>query len=148
MQLPQAYARDFIPVDMSCIPTKNTTLQWPHLKHLANKLPELQDSEVGLLIGYDCPAALVPLQVVVGNENEPFAQETELGWGIIGAANPHLDRPGGQRYVHRVTVKELPAPAASDVLRALESDFNERNVEGKYISQDDVHFIQLLSENV
>lgn len=80
--------------------------------------------------------------------NEPFAQKTELGWSIIGAAIPHLDRPGSLRYVHRVTVKELPAPAALDVLRALESDFNERNVEGKYVSQDDVRVIQLLSENI
>lgn len=70
---------------------------------------------MGLLIGYCYSASLVPLQIVVGSESKPFAQKTELGWSIIGATNPHLDRPGGQRYVHRVTVKELPAPAALDV---------------------------------
>lgn len=133
---------------MSCIPTRNTALQWPHLKHLANKLPALQDCEVGLLIGYNSPSALASLEVVKGSESEPLAQKTALGWNIIGAANPHLDRQGGQRYVHRVTVKELSVPSASDVLRVLESDFNERTSEGKYVSQDDVRFIQLLSENI
>lgn len=48
IQIQQAYTRDFIPVDKSHIPTKNTALQWPHLSHLANKFPPLQDCEVGL----------------------------------------------------------------------------------------------------
>ena len=148
IQLQQAYTRDFIPVEMSCIPTKTTALQWPHLEHLTNKLPALQDCDVGLLIGYDCPSALAPLEVIVGGESEPFAQKTELGWSIVGASNPHLDRQGSQRYVHRVAVRELLIPPASDVLRVLESDFNERNSEGKHVSQENVRFIQLLSENI
>ena len=50
------------------------TLRWPHLKHLAHKLPSLQNCEVGLLIGYDFPSALAPLEVVTGGRIEPFAQ--------------------------------------------------------------------------
>ncbi|KAJ8390170.1 hypothetical protein AAFF_G00110440 [Aldrovandia affinis] len=84
----------------------------------------------------------------MGDANEPFAQKTELGWSIIGAANPYLDRQGSQSYVHRVAVRELPVPLATDVLRVLELDFSEKNSEGKYVSQDDVRFIQLLSENI
>ncbi|XP_027879371.1 uncharacterized protein LOC114148348 [Xiphophorus couchianus] len=148
IRLRQAYTRDFIPVDTSCIPSRSTALQWPHLKHLAGKMPALQDCEVGLLIGFDCPSALAPLEVVVGGENEPFSQRTALGWSIIGAANPHVDRQGNQRFVHRVMVKEMPAPLASDVLRVLELDFNEKGPEGKCVSQDDIRFIQLLSENI
>ncbi|XP_041845165.1 uncharacterized protein LOC121642470 [Melanotaenia boesemani] len=148
IQLCQAYTRDFIPVDKSHIPTKETALQWPHLKQLANKLQPLQDCEVGLLIGYDCPSALAPLEVITGSENEPFAQRTVLGWSIIGSVNPYLDRQGSQSFVHRVTVKEMPLPPVTDVLRALERDFNERNYEDKYVSQDDVHFVQFLSETI
>lgn len=62
INLQQAYTRDFIPVDKSYIPIKRTELQWPHLKHLANQLPPLQNSEVGLLIRYDCPSAPAPLK--------------------------------------------------------------------------------------
>ena len=57
----QAYSCDFIPVDKSYIPTKETALLWPHHRHLADKLPPLQDCDVGLLVGYDCPSALAPL---------------------------------------------------------------------------------------
>ncbi len=150
IQLHQAYTRGFIPVDKSYIPTSKTALLWPHLKHLANKLPLLKDCEVGLLIGSDCPLALAPQEVVTGGENDPFAQRTELGWSIVGSSNPHLDRQGNQRFVHRVTVKEIPTPSTTDVLKVLESDFNERKYadKDKYVSQDDVRFIQLLSGNI
>ncbi|KAJ8342685.1 hypothetical protein SKAU_G00326130 [Synaphobranchus kaupii] len=91
---------------------------------------------------------LAPLEAVIGGENEPFAQRTELGWSIIGSSNPHLDRQGSQSFVHRVTVKEIPTPPVTDVLKALESDFIERACEEKYVSQDDVQFIQFLSDNI
>ncbi|CAI5683011.1 unnamed protein product [Oreochromis niloticus] len=148
IQLQQAYSRDFIPVDKSYIPTKETALLWPHLRSLAEKLPPLQDCDVGLLIGYDCPSALAPLEVIIGDKHEPFTQRSELGWSIIGSSNPHLDRQGNQSFVHRLTVKELPVPSATDVLKALESDFAERTYENKYVSQEDVHFIQFLSNHI
>ncbi|KAL6475780.1 hypothetical protein MHYP_G00168200 [Metynnis hypsauchen] len=148
IQLQQAYSRDFIPVDKSYIPMKETASLWPHLRNLADKLPPLQDCDVGLLIGYDCPSALAPLEVVLGDKNQPFAQRSELGWSIIGSTNPHLDRQGSQSFVHRLTVKELPVPSATDVLKTLESDFIERTYEDKYVSQDDVHFIQFLSDHI
>ncbi|XP_023197668.1 uncharacterized protein LOC111610010 [Xiphophorus maculatus] len=148
IQLHQAYSRDFIPVDKSYIPTKETALMWPHLRNLADKLPPVQDCDVGLLIGYDCPAALAPLEVITGDKNQPFAQRSELGWSIIGSSNPHLDRQGGQSFVHRLTVKELPSPSSTDILKVLESDFTERSYEEKYVSRDDVNFIQFLSNNI
>ncbi|CAI5642237.1 unnamed protein product [Oreochromis niloticus] len=148
VQIEQAYSRDFIPVDKSHIPTKETALQWPHLEGLADKLQPLQNCKVGLLIGYDCPSALAPVEIVTGKINEPFAQRTLLGWSIIGSGNPHLDREGNQSYVHRITVKEMPIPSATDVLKVLETDFNERNYEDKYVSQDDVCFIQILSDTI
>lgn len=49
LQLPKAYAYDFIPLNVSCILTKYSVLQWPHLKHLANKMAMLQDCDVGPL---------------------------------------------------------------------------------------------------
>ncbi|XP_046708913.1 uncharacterized protein LOC124388391 [Silurus meridionalis] len=47
-------------------------------------------------------------------------------------------------------MKEIPAPSTNDVLKVLESDFNERKYadKDKYVSQDDVRFIQLLSDNI
>lgn len=50
--------------------------------------------------------------------------------------------------MHQVAVKELSTPSATDILKALESDFIERTYEDKHVSQDDVHFIQFLSDNI
>ncbi|KAI7806542.1 hypothetical protein IRJ41_007791 [Triplophysa rosa] len=148
IQIPQAYTCDFIPVDKAYIPTKKTALQWPHLKHIAHEMPPLQSCDIGMLIGYDCPSALAPLEVITGVDNEPFAQKTSIGWSIIGLCNPHLDRQGNQSFVHRVTVKEVLVPSANDVLKVLESDFNEKHPEDKHVSQEDIRFIRLLSDNV
>lgn len=59
-----------------------------------------------------------------------------------------MDRQGNQGFVHRVGVKEIAVPSAADILRVLESDFSDRNPEGKFVSQDEVRFIQLLSETI
>ncbi|KAL0148099.1 hypothetical protein M9458_056569 [Cirrhinus mrigala] len=139
---------DFIPVDRSYIPTKKTVLQWPHLKRIAHEMPPLQSCDIGMLIGYDCPSALAPLEVIMGGDDEPFAQKTSIGWSIIGLCNPHLDRQGNQSFVHRVSVKEVLVPSANDVLKVLESDFNERHPEDKHVSQEDIRFIRLLSDSV
>ncbi|KAL0961640.1 hypothetical protein UPYG_G00353580 [Umbra pygmaea] len=121
IQLCQAYTRGFIPVDKSYIPTSETALLWPHLKHLANKLPLLKDCEVGLLIGSDCPLALAPQEVITGGKPE---------------VRPSSDSEGNT--------------SAINLLKVLESDFNERKYadKDKYVSQDDVWFIQLLSNNI
>lgn len=87
-------------MDKAYIPMRKTVLQWPHLKHIANELTPLQSCDIGLLIGYNCPLALAPLNVIICTENEPFAQKTELGWSIIALCNPHLDRQGSQSFIH------------------------------------------------
>ncbi|KAI2644971.1 hypothetical protein H4Q32_029724 [Labeo rohita] len=99
IQVPQAYTCDFIPVDRSYIPTKKTALQWPHLKRIAHEMPPLQSCDIGMLIGYDCPSALAPLEVITGGDDEPFAQKTNIGWSIIGLCNPHLDRQEDIRFI-------------------------------------------------
>ena len=43
-------------------------------------------------------------------------------------------------------VKELVAP--TDVLKALESDFSERNVEDAHFSQEDHRFISIMKEGI
>lgn len=50
--------------------------------------------------------------------------------------------------MHRLTARELPVPSAIDVLKVPESDFTERTYEDKYVSQEDVHFIQFLSDHI
>lgn len=41
-------------------------------------------------------------------------------------------------------MNEIPVPPVIDVLKVLELNFNERSYEDKYMSQDNIHFVQLL----
>ncbi|KAL7842541.1 hypothetical protein SRHO_G00068440 [Serrasalmus rhombeus] len=169
--LPVTYSRDFIPASLSHIPTPKTARAWSHLEHLAEEIAPLIDCDVGLLIGYNCSQALLPREIVSGKDDEPFAVRTDLGWSIVGCVNPCVDygdaigsshriivkqvTPSLQsssdltnqvQYICRTQVKEVIVP--TDVLKVLESDFSERNVEDAHFSQDDLHFIMKMEKGI
>ncbi|XP_065140047.1 uncharacterized protein [Paramisgurnus dabryanus] len=172
IKLPTTYTRDYIPVNRSHIPTCETAKNWPHLEHLADEMAPALDCEVGLLIGYNCPQALLPRDVLSGNEDQPFAQRSVLGWSIIGYN--HYDRqnyedevgvshriilkqvlPAGERshklksevcFIHRNKVKEMITPA--EVLKVFESDFIERKNEEVSTSQEDLRFLAKLHKGI
>ncbi|XP_051813072.1 uncharacterized protein LOC110968427 isoform X1 [Acanthochromis polyacanthus] len=158
------YSREFIPANRDHIPTPETAKVWPHLEHIADDIAPQQSCDVGLLIGYNCPQALVPRQVVSGEENQPYALRTDLGWSVVGYGNPCINYgdpigvshrvivkqvvPDPQfssdlthevHYVCRTQIKELVSPA--EIVRVLESDFVERMSEDGNISQEDVRFL-------
>lgn len=55
---------------------------WPHLEHISDEIASLQSCGVGLLIGYNCPQALVPRKVLSSREHQPFATKKEV-WNQI-----------------------------------------------------------------
>ncbi|XP_062614169.1 uncharacterized protein LOC134275907 [Saccostrea cucullata] len=141
-----AYTRDFIPADRSHIPERKTVMCWPHLKELSNELPPLQSCEVGLLIGYNYPQALVPKRTLTGNENQPYGIQTLLGWSVVG----YTDRTNSDITVvcHRTSVKELHSCTPRDVIKTLEKDFAHDKNEYIKISQDDIAFLNFMKENI
>lgn len=169
--LPVTYSRDFIPASLSHIPTPKTARAWSHLEHIAEEIAPLIDCDVGLLIGYNCSQALLPREIVSGKDDEPFAVRSDLGWSIVGCVNPCVDygdaigsshriivkqvTPSLQsqsdlasqvQYICRTQVKEVIVP--TDVLKVLESDFSERNVEDAHFSQDDLRFITKMEKGI
>ena len=98
IDLPITYSRNFIPTDRSHIPTPTIAKRWPHLRRIARLMHPVQDCEVGLLIGYNCPLALAPRSYITGDGNQPFAIQTDLG------------RHRSIRAIgttHRIVVKEI-----------------------------------------
>ena len=110
--LPKTYSRSTIPAKRSQIPRPESAHGWPHLQMVSEKLmPFRSDVEVGLLIGLNCPRAIKPLEVVPGEEDDPYAKRTALGWGIIGAVNPltHEDEAETESdiFCNRIITREV-----------------------------------------
>ena len=98
IELPQEYSRASIPVPADHIPSPKVADQWSHLKRITEQIPKVKENmQVGLLIGCNCPKALRPLDVIVGDDDDPYAIKTALGWGIIGQIKS--DRPEGEEYI-------------------------------------------------
>ena len=86
-QLSNVVECNAVPDSKEEIPTPQVARARPHLRGIADEIPEIcDDAEILLLIGRDAP----PLQKIHesrnGSRNAPWAQRLDLGWVIIGDA--------------------------------------------------------------
>ena len=170
ISLPPVYTKEFIPANRAHILTNVTAKAWSHLKHLQEGIAPLQDCEVGLLIGYNCSQALLPKKVVFGEDHQPYAQHTDLGWSIVGLKKPSVDYGDAIGISHRVVVRQVTPGVEpslnlktevhyvsqtkvkeitpSDIIKVLESYFSDRAGEDDPVSQEDLKFLAKLRENI
>ncbi|XP_006817261.1 uncharacterized protein LOC102809485, partial [Saccoglossus kowalevskii] len=154
--LPAVFSRECIPASHSQIARPDTVSRWPHLMQVSKYLPPFRkDIEIGLLIGMNCPRALKPREVIPGDDDDPYAVRTDLGWGVIGVMNsPDYDLSSycqvinteGKRchFTYRTQVKEI---SPLQVNKMFEQDFNERKSEDK-ISLEDRQFLQIVTDGI
>ena len=167
IDLPDTYSRDFIPTNRGHIPTSAAADKWPHLKQMSHLIPPMQKCEIGLLIGYNCPLALAPINCITGHGNQPFGIQTHLGWSVVGGTDPREDcdyvgvshridvkaiqeqlQPetnSGKhredvRFIDKTTVKEVTNMPHAEIRRIQEEDFAEDRKAVKIMSQDDIMF--------
>ena len=57
------------------------------MKRDPKEFTTLEQKEVGLLIGFNCSATLLPRKVSA-EESDPYAVQTLLGWGVTGNMTP------------------------------------------------------------
>ena len=94
VQLPRTYAQQQIPADREKIPRTKQLSKWSHLKEVAKRIPAYMDNiEVGILIGLNCPSALRPRDVIHGNDDEPYAVKSLLEWHVNGPVNQDTSKP-------------------------------------------------------
>ncbi|XP_057678097.1 uncharacterized protein LOC130907254 [Corythoichthys intestinalis] len=148
IDLPTTYTRDYMPLEQNSIPTRETTKLWAHLQNISKEMPELLDCPAALLIGYDCARALKPRKVIPGNDYDPYAIKTDLGWSIVGSIKPWTSSVEVTGACHRISVKELPFITPSSMIRALEKDFLDTNPKEGTISQEDIQFLQILNGKI
>ena len=115
LQLPKAFSHAIIPAKRSHIPRPESALQWPHLKGIAPQIaPYQNDVEIGILIGSDCPRAIMPREIIPGEDDSPYALRSDLGWGIIGRTCQPLSGDDGDEdeigVSHRVYTIEACEP--------------------------------------
>ena len=164
--LPRTYTRDIIPAKRSQIPRPETACKWSHLKRIASHLMPYDDNlDVGLLIGINCARAIKPREIIPGNDDDPYAKRTALGWGIIGMTAP--DATGyddGVRvncivsrevqfsprkmchFALKTHTKEIFTPL--QVRRMFEQDFPEETTEERSLSIEDKTFMNKMTEGI
>ena len=170
--LPDTYTRDIMPANYDHIPTPEMARMWPHLEPIAHLLEPLQSCEIGILIGYNCPRALVPREVIASCNDEPYGQRTDLGWSIVGVVDHGCCENDEIGVSHRVLTCEVPpltlsvseprkkTPVlfslktsvkeimSSEVLGVLEQEFSDSASFGVAMSQQDKRFLSVLSQNI
>ena len=98
LTIPQVFARPNLHLSPSNLVTEAEVQKWPHLKdHL---LHHAEMDDVTLLIGQDCPEALIPLITIPGGKGEPYAIMTCLGWSVSGpVSNSMVKVPPASHYI-------------------------------------------------
>lgn len=86
-QLSNAVECNTIPDSKEEIPTPQVAQAYPHLRGIADEIPEIcDDTEILLLVGRDAPPLQKTHESRNGPRNAPWAQRLDLGWVIIGNA--------------------------------------------------------------
>ena len=109
VNLPSVYSRSIMPANRSHIPSAQMTRNWPYLQSLNDKLMPISDCEIGLLIGYRCPKAFIPRNLLkpADDEDGPFALQTDLVWGIIGFTSRDYNDNDPIGHRHRILAYEV-----------------------------------------
>ena len=166
--LPPCFSRDIMPSTKDHVATSESVKNWPHLSFLEKELPPLQEAEISILVGYDCPAALCPISVVTAPRSSgsdcPYAVKTKLGWSIVGSVGPTLEKcesayglslsypvenDSGVSHlssiVFKTTAKELSPSQITDMFNR---DFDIDKPSDSDYSQDDIKFLNCIKNNV
>jgi hypothetical protein len=95
VKLPAVHAMTRFPVLKESMADSDDVKKWVHLRDInVPQMRQLIDSDVMLLIGQDVPQALLPLEVREGQEGEPYATRTVLGWTLNGPIGQSVDTTG------------------------------------------------------
>ena len=99
IELPKAYSKSCLPVEKEEIATPDKIEQWEYLKPISEVTTQMDNIEVGMLIGANCMKcmkALEPMEIISSRNGEPHACKTKLGWcTIVSSPHPKIKEGGG-----------------------------------------------------
>ncbi|XP_071491991.1 uncharacterized protein [Diadema antillarum] len=151
--------REILPISRPQIPKPEVAKRWPHLRPIADKMmPYSTTVEVSLLIGNDCTRAIRPREIITGGEDDPYAQRSLLGWGIIGrvcktqgeslrsAACNKISVETYSNFAFPTKTKEVLCP--QKIIQTLEADFKDMSGGQEPLSVEDRRFLQRMEEGI
>ena len=117
IELPKAYSKNCLPVEKEEIATPDKIEQWEYLKPISEVTTQMDNIEVGMLIGANCMKcmkALEPMEIISSRNGEPHACKTKLGWcTIVSSPHPKIKGGGGRGrgafeiWTKKVVIKKL-----------------------------------------
>ena len=118
IQLP-VFTRDHIPASRSQIPKPEVARRWKHLEAVSRQMVPFHDlADDAILIGNNLPSAIRPREVIAGNDDEPCAQKSILGWGIVGVVGS--SQKGNVLVSNRISVSSRSSlPVTTTTSKAL-----------------------------
>ena len=166
IDLPETYSRKSIPANRDHIPTAEMANLWPHLSKLADELMPTCSADIGLLIGYNCPRALAPRDILPPIKDEPFGQKTDLGWGIVGVVHStctdndeiglshriqvhessNSERSSSSQIMYQTSIKE--EKDLTDIIRLLSMDFHDGINQDSCYSFQDKQFMKKMNDGI
>ena len=110
--------------------------------HLANIPFSFIDSDVDILIGMNVPMLLKPLEIIDGDDDQPFASLHLLGWTINGPVN----RASSRSICNRMSVHNSDK-LNDQIQEFFARDFVDDNPSDS-ISQNDLKFTNSVSSSI
>ena len=84
--------------------TQKDIQNYPHLANV--NLPCLNNTDVTILIGSDYPDLLLHYEYRKGNNDEPIAIRTKLGWVLMGGRNNPNSQISHSNFMHKDNILE------------------------------------------
>ena len=79
-----AWVVDSLNLPSQCISKEEIQRKWSHFKDVPI---DVIDKYISILIGADLPHRQICHDVISGNQNEPIARLTKMGWVLLGGNN-------------------------------------------------------------
>ena len=92
-------------------------------------MPDLLNSNFGLLLEYNCSQALTAREVNIGKSSKPYGIKTDFIWSIGGGSDVY----SGMLFCPKATIRELPAQTVKDTVRILELDSKQNQGKGRIL---------------
>ena len=105
IELRKAYSKIFLPVEREEIATHDKIERWGYLKPVSKVITQMDNIEVGMLIGANCMKVLEPMEIISSRNGGPYAYRTKLEWCIVGPIT--ASRNDVSVKCHRIAVKDV-----------------------------------------